>query len=1231
MRETLTALAIVLIIALTGLLAGPYFIDWNASRGFLEARLSHALGQKVTVGGSIDLKLLPTPYLVLNQAVVGGDDGAVTVGIRHLDLELAVAPLLHGEFDIVEAQLAEPTIRINLQRDRSLPALPRAPAFDADVRFDRITVTDGTVAIADPESGRTLALDHFDLQAEADSLAGPFRAHGTVGEGPTRTGFRFNSAAPQNGRTRTRLVVEETPAHASLDLDGLLSLPSASPGTVSPMFEGTAILAGHLQGTRFDLLPWRLSAPLRGDVHAAQWTTGELRLGGEERSLIFAGSGRVRFGSDPELHLDLAAKQVDLDRLTSRDAKVDAEAQPVALADILSLRRFLQPPMPVSVALSVATATYGGAALGEIESVFTIGSAGASPLRLALQAPGGTRLSIDGAVSARATAGQSEDQTPAAETFAGHVALRASDLPVFAGWLSRVFPDIAVPAGPFRAIDAQAEARYGDGTLDLRALAVRLDRSVISGNLQVRAAAGARPPVVSADLQAAALDLQALPDLSAARGAGLDLDLRFEANGIKVARFGSGALDAGRIRLALKKSGKRFSLDTLRVENLGGATIGATGRFDADGGHLEATLDAGRLVDVAALAQRLAPGVWAEALVARAPVLAPAKLAVAADFATADAVPRHVSIAGTLGATKLDVTLSPDAADASKVVVTGAAEAPEGGVLLHQAGFPTLAVPVLGPGRVSVDARGEPGGAFTTSLRATVGATILEASGQLDLGPVTRAAGSVKLTSPDVAPVLQSLAVAFPDLIGRQAVALQAMASWTPPALAFNDLKGTVGDSAVGGALVWRSTAKGEPALSGSLAMDRASLPALASLVLGPAQQAAAGSPWSNAAFGTGLIDAPASAFDLKVKSLDLGRGLRGADATLNVDVARGVLILRGLKAGFAGGQIGADLTVRRDGVNAALEGKLTASDVLLSQPDVGGRLSAQLSLAGSGRSAQALASSLSGSGAATLDDLRIARADPSALPKVFADVEADRVSVDEDSILRALDDATGGALAAASRSFGLSLAAGILHGDAVAGPLGTPDAVRSTVALTFDLRRLLLDTRVEQTLEALPKDWSGQPPRVVLQFAGPLGSQTRKVDAGPFINALAARALARETARIEAYEADARERAFFNQRLQADRRREQDRLKAEEDARQAIEAARKAEAERRAREVAARLERARKAEEGARAAERAALDKAARERAEQQARDRAAQQRQAPEPAPAAPSGYGQLPVEPR
>ncbi len=1245
MRETLTALAILLIVALTAALAGPYFVDWNANRGFLEAKLSRALGQKVTIGGAIDLKLLPTPYLVLNQAVIGGDDGPVRLGIRHLDLELSVAPLLHGAFEIVEAQLAEPTIRITLQRDRTLPPLPAAPAFDADVRFDRISLADGTLAIADPDTGRTFTLEHVDLQAEAESLAGPFHASGSAGEGEARTKFRFATAAPQKGKVHTKLVVDETPTHASLDLDGTTALSGAADASLSPIFEGTAAVAGHVSGPGIAPMPWRLSAPLRATLRDAQWSAGELSLGDDEGKLTLAASGDAQFGEVPALHVDLAGKQLDLDRLTRRAA--DGAVSPLSLADLLGLGRALRPPLPASVTVAVAAATYGDAAFGSINGAFVLGAAGASPLRLSFDAPGGSHLAVDGTA----------DLGPH-PSFSGHVALGAPDVPALRDWLGRVAPALSLASVPVRAADGKADVTADADALDLRGLALRLDRSTVSGSAHVTVASGYRPALVRADLQAAPLDLQTVPDLQALRvaSAATDLDLHFEARGIKVARFGDGPLDAGHLRFALTKQAGHFALDAFRIEGFGGAAVDAAAAIDATGGHFDATLAAGGLADIAALARRVAPGAWTDALSSRAASLAPARLRLSAILPPLDSpgglAPHRLTLAGTLGATKLEVAVSPDPADDSKVVATGSAGAPEGGVLLRQIGLPTLPVAALGPGRIAMEAKGSLDGALNATAQAAVGDSRFDLAGQLSLADGTAASGTGRFVSPDVSPLLQALAIAFPDLTGRLPANMKADVAWAPGGLALKDLQGDVGGDRLAGALTVRGTAKTSPSLTGALALDHLAIPTLASLVLGPPQPPGGGAAWSDASFGAGLIDPPASDLDLTIRELDLGHGLVATDAAVGLRLSAGALTLHGLKAKLAGGMLAADLALRRDGANAVLEGQVETTDAHVALSSLAGRLAGHLAFTGIGRTPLALASGLSGSGEARLQDLQFPRADPSALPKVFDDVEADRVSVDEDSMVRALDDAEGGPLLTGTRSFAISLAAGSLHAEPklIAAPRADaepkPDAaesndrVRTDVSLTVDIGRTTLDARVAETLQALPKDWTGAPPALVIQVAGPFAAPTRTLDASALINGLAGRALARETARIEAYEADARERTFFNQRLQADRRREQDRVKAEDDARAAAEAARKAEAERRVREAAARLERARRAEEAARAAqeragqdraaqEHAAQDRAAQDRAAQDkaARDRAAARRQAPDPLPG-PSSYQPSPA---
>ncbi len=61
LRESLTVLAALLVLALLTALIGPGFVDWRAYRPQIEARLSEALGVETTIGGDIRVRLLPSP------------------------------------------------------------------------------------------------------------------------------------------------------------------------------------------------------------------------------------------------------------------------------------------------------------------------------------------------------------------------------------------------------------------------------------------------------------------------------------------------------------------------------------------------------------------------------------------------------------------------------------------------------------------------------------------------------------------------------------------------------------------------------------------------------------------------------------------------------------------------------------------------------------------------------------------------------------------------------------------------------------------------------------------------------------------------------------------------------------------------------------------------------------------------------------------------------------------
>ncbi len=1182
LRDILTGLAVILIVVLTTLLVAPYFVDWNGQRAFLETQLSRAFGQTVTIGGTIDLKLLPTPYIRLNGTVIGSDEGAVRVGIHHLDLELAVAPLLHGEFDVVEGRFDEPTIRLTLQPDRTLPAFPETPALKADIRLERITVKDGTLAVADPASGRTLSVDHLDFTADAPSLAGPFKGGGAAGADAARTKFRFSTTEAKKGRSHLHLALGETVTHPGVDLDGDVALDAGTEG-VRQSFDGTVTAIGHLVPPDGPSLAWRLSGPLKADPAGAGLAGGELRLGGEDAGLAFKADVTGTFGADAAIVATLSAQQLDVDRLAGPPvdpAKPNPPPQLPAPSRLRALAAAALPPVPTTLDVTVEGATWGGEALSDLALHVKPTVDGAGTLQASGDAPGGLHLAVDGALTGGGTG------------FIGQATLAAADLPRALGWLDTVAPDLApTPSAlPFAEAALSGKVEIDAAGLAAKDATLDLDRSHLKGSIRLAPAVGTRQPRLAADLRTDLLDFDALPDARGlGRGAsGLAFDLKLAAGAARIASFGSGALEAGRVSLDVAGSGGRIDLRGLSVENLGGATLVTRGTLEPDRASFDARIDADRLDAAAALARQVVPGPWADALASRAATLAPAHLKVDAQLSAAKTggklAPSRLGLDGTLAGTRVAASLAPEDGDTSRL--SAKADASDGLALLRQLGLPVVptAVPI-GGGRLVLSASGDIEGPLATKLDAGLGTTRLAVDGRFDLlGKGEGGSGTAQLKSADLGPLLRALGLAAPDNAPPMPADLGGALAVGQNGVALGDIKGRAAGTSLSGTLKLGPPSGDAPVLTGALDLDRLALDALAGLALGPGKPPASGAAWSGEPFASPATP-PRAELALRVRDLDILPNLSASDASLDLRLAPGLVAVSHAAAALGGGRLGGAFSLRRDGRQATLEGSLTADRVALDLPALKAGLTGKIDVAGGGGTALALVSSLAGSGTAELADIRVPGADPAALPHVLSLVEEDALAVDDEAVTRAFDEAAKAPLAAGSRPVTLGLAGGTLTltpVDGAAAPAGGP--VSSEVGATLDLRAFRLAVRATETLHALPKDWSGPPPSIVVTQAGPLPAPRRSFDVAAFLNAVAARAIARESARLEIYEFDIRERALFNARLQSDHRREADRAKAEADAKAASEAARraaadlarKAEADRRAKAEAARLDKQR-------------------------------------------------------
>lgn len=112
MRDLLTALACAVILVLVAALAVPPFVDWQAHRALVDRALARSLGVPVRTDGRIEVRLLPSPRLRVDRLHLGADPDRPSLDARFVKAEIALAPLLKGEFRFTETRIGRAEIKL---------------------------------------------------------------------------------------------------------------------------------------------------------------------------------------------------------------------------------------------------------------------------------------------------------------------------------------------------------------------------------------------------------------------------------------------------------------------------------------------------------------------------------------------------------------------------------------------------------------------------------------------------------------------------------------------------------------------------------------------------------------------------------------------------------------------------------------------------------------------------------------------------------------------------------------------------------------------------------------------------------------------------------------------------------------------------------------------------------------------------------------------------------------
>ena len=1233
-----------LVLVLCAALVGPYFIDWTSYRADFEREASAILGRKVTVEGDATARLLPFPSVTFSDvSVAGGPDGEPAMTVETFSMDAELAPFLSGEVLIFDMRLVRPKATIAIAADGVVDwAIRPSSPFDLNqVAIEKLTVTDGEIALRHEAGGRSHLLSEINSIISARSLAGPWRMDGTLKlDGLAATLSASTGRVEPGGRMRVRLKLDPAAYPLRIESDGNAGMKDGA-----LVYSGQFRIAGNdsggaeLRGADGETVKvkaepgYRVSGKFSLDHKRLGIDEFRFETGPIDNPYSADGKASVDLGTEPRFAIEASGAQVQFDEAMGGEGGGGATLDQRIAALERTLLGLPKPVIPGTLEVRLPAVVAGDTTIRDVHLSAEPAPGGWTLKSLSATLPGRTTLEASGLLSLDGKFG-----------FGGSLLLAVAQPSGFAAWLSKDVDEAIrrLPAAGFRANVEMTDERQTFSDLELV-----LGKAKFSGSIDSLSPPDQRPSV-QMKLAGGDLDVEGLAafaslfvsERGANRFSDRDLDFAVKAGPVSAAGLTADTLDT-----ALRLRDGLLEVDRLSVGGLAGASISATGRIKdfpaSPTGDLDASVvavDLKPLVEAAAsqypgnaLLKRLAERVAAyPELLQDARLDLVSSVAANGDGSAGLALSAHGKAGGTAFSASLSGQGVMDRLAAAPLSITFSAENSDATALLALYGLPVLPLGLVGEASTEFSAKGTLGGGLQTTLKLLgqdFTAGFEGAVSDAEQGLAIK--GKASLDAADIEPWLMTTGLGMPGMGMGMAANFNADADYAGGLLVLNGVSGAINEAAVSGD-VNVEMKDGLPHLAGQLVLDNLDLDPLAVTLFGADAFLAKAGGWPASPFSEKSAAPFFADLDIATASLSAGAFATAYDATLGLRLDREGIRISNVRAKLYGGTLSGSFELKNNEGTGLFSGQMALADADLARalPESGlvGGVSLSAELSAGGKSVDGMIAALSGSGTASLKGLTVAGVNPDAFAAFIAGADAIGRDIDAARVAAfAPEIAATGNFAAGDAELAFTVANGVVR----APPINLAnEAATLSVELGADIGASAVSARGSVAYKPGDEALIGAGPTVNFSIGGPLGATERVFDTAPLAQFLTQRALEKEQRRVEAMQAvllekqrlrrEVRYYAALDAAREERKRLEALRMKAEAEARARAAAAYKAKLEAEAAAKAKAEEEARlAAEQAAKAkAEEEAAKKALAEQAESAAKARAEEERRKAEQA---------------
>lgn len=606
-KSPLLLLGILIIALAAGALVVPYFVDWNGYRGKIERYGAQLTGRETKVLGDISVRLFPWPRLSFDDVRVANPPGArlpELLRAQRVDIRLALAPLLSGKLEVQGIQLERPIFGFErMATGRGTWAITPPDdltgVFSAeDIAVDGITISKGTVVLADGKRGGESQIDNFNAQISARRLTGPWKLRGKAVVGNDGVAISITTGKWRAGRP-LKFGFRLSPIDSSgaiYSFDGETGLKGAG---------GKERIAGRLKivpatskrgksDLQSDLRPLTLKAQVSADFDTLDFTGIEIApQNSVDINTFVTGRAKVTLGSVIRADAQLKASRVNLDSLLGVRGRKTMRS--LRTLDVLALSiEKLPARLELNTQLDVTNFVVADQTFDETRLDFSIFENTLKIRNLQMNLPGTTKARFAGSM----LAGKGQSQ------LIGDLSLDGISLKDFAKWAAPGFK---------RVIEERWSGQRGRfklaGKVDLSPTNLRLNDAAYSlddtsGKVSITVSQ-AKEPAISVQVSGDAINFDTyspqgliplhygpeLPRL--ALSAIADVVGKRDVNlAVSLGKMRMNGLAADKVKLDLKASENGVDLRSFTIGELAGAAVDFSGLIKFEGRKVTGAVDA---------------------------------------------------------------------------------------------------------------------------------------------------------------------------------------------------------------------------------------------------------------------------------------------------------------------------------------------------------------------------------------------------------------------------------------------------------------------------------------------------------------------------------------------------------------------------------------------------------------------------------------------------------------